>query len=401
MINLGEPERHVNGAMPPDDDDRPWGDTPPSDTDAAEPDASFDPDDPLAHVPLLRTLALIGAACIREVAARPIPYVWQDIATAAQIIALNGKPGGGKTTLLFLCMVGRAQTGQAINLLGRMLKPALPGKFVVIIEGEQSEGSSARKLVRSVAALGVNESALDRIILLARKDVLVGNERWREVEKLARLGAVSDVAIDSLARVAGAEANDEREQAAIFAAFQALIEGAPGGEADKPLVWLVTHARKSADGTSVDDMSGSAQRAAQVDTIINVEPVKDAGRTIASKCHFPKLREDPDTPPTPVEFTVARDAGGKWRVTYGEVSDGAPHERIHALLNDRGEMTKSRIRTALGMNEKAFEQAVTRLFREKRLSKVQRPVNGKMRWLFAARSPASIPTPGEAANDEQ
>lgn len=37
---------------------------------------------------------------------------------------------------------------------------------------------------------------------------------------------------------------------------------APGGEEDKPVVWIVTHARKGADGTSVDGISGSAQRAA-------------------------------------------------------------------------------------------------------------------------------------------
>lgn len=351
---------------------------------AQVPAIPFDPTNPLAQVPNLATVALVGAHRLREMAAKPVPYVWQDLVTSAQIVALNGRPGGGKTTLLFLAMVGRANAREPINLLGRELKSAPAGKFVVIVEGEQSEGSSARKLIRSAEALGVGDDALDRIILLARKDVLLGNERWNEVVKLVALGGVSDVGIDSLARVAAAESNDEREQAAIFASFQKLIEGAPGAEEQKPVVWIVTHARKSSDGTSVDDMSGSAQRAAQVDTVINIDPVRDAGRVVASKCHFPKLREEPENPPTPVEFTVSRDARGVWRVTYGEISDGAPHERVHSLLSTKGAMTKTRIREALGLNSDTFEQTLSRLFRERRITKSQKPIAGKMRWVFEA-----------------
>ena len=81
------------------------------------------PSDPLAHCPLMKKAALTRATRTREMAAKPIPYVWEYIATAAQIVALNGKPGGGKTTLLFLCLVARANTGEPIMLLGFNMKP--------------------------------------------------------------------------------------------------------------------------------------------------------------------------------------------------------------------------------------------------------------------------------------
>ncbi len=290
--------------------------------------APADPSDPLAGCPLIKKHALVGAVRVREMAAKPVPYVWEGIATAAQIVAFNGKPGGGKTTLLFLVVVARANTGAPVYLLGYEMKPAPAGKWVVLIEAEQSDGSSARKLVKSVEALGIGDAALERIVTLARKDVREGSGLYEEVKSLVRRGVVSDIGIDSLSKLSKGAANAEEDQAEVFDKVQRdLIEAAPGGEEDKPIVWLVSHATKAGDGTSVDDMSGSAQRAAQVDTLINVIPTKDEqGRTVSSTCYFTKLREEPDTFPPSVEFTVAKDAGGTWRVSGGAVSeaDSAP-----------------------------------------------------------------------------
>jgi hypothetical protein len=67
-------------------------------------------------------------------------------------VLVAGKSGDGKTTLLFLVLGARANLEAPITLLGREILPAPPGQFVVLIEGEHSEASAARKLVQSIPA---------------------------------------------------------------------------------------------------------------------------------------------------------------------------------------------------------------------------------------------------------
>ena len=176
------------------------------------------------------------------------------------------------------------------------------------IEGEHSEASAARKLYKSIQALRVAESALDRIVLVARKAVVLGSPEWRDVERMIAAGIVSDIAIDTIARVAPADGNAEREQVAIFELVAKAIDLCP--DAHKPVCWAVTHNRKNGTTGGVGDVSGSAQRTGQADSVLLLAPDKSGGRVASSTVTFAKLREDPDLYPTPVTFAVTTDEHG-------------------------------------------------------------------------------------------
>ena len=200
--------------------------------------------DPMRGLEFLSRVAVSGRSRLRELAAVPAAFVWSQIAVSGTIVLLAGGPGEGKTTLLFLLLVGRMNTGDAVHILGRRVEPAPPSTWVVLIEGEHSESSAARKLLRSCVLLDVDDAALDRIILVARKAVRLGSPEWHDVVKLVRAGLVSDIAIDTIARVAPGDGNDEKEQVAIFDHVAQAIEAAPDGTA-KPTVWAAAHTRKN------------------------------------------------------------------------------------------------------------------------------------------------------------
>ena len=140
-------------------------------------------------------------------------------------------------------------------MLGYAMKPAPAGGEVGRSRRSRAEEGAERvALCKSVEALGVGDGALDRIIVLARKDVREGTGLYDEVKSLVRRGAVADLGIDSLSKLSKGGANSEEDQVEVFSKVQRdLIEAAPGGEEDKPIVWLVSHATKSGDGTDVDD----------------------------------------------------------------------------------------------------------------------------------------------------
>ncbi|MFO0619338.1 MAG: hypothetical protein U0414_42510, partial [Polyangiaceae bacterium] len=127
--------------------------------------------EPLRGLSRLGPIALVGRATIAARAFEPVPYVWQDIAVRATIVLLAGGPGEGKTTLLFLLAAARINIEAPVKVLLREVKPAPPGQFFVLIEGEHGESSASRKLVKSCTMLGIHDDSLNRIIILARRSV--------------------------------------------------------------------------------------------------------------------------------------------------------------------------------------------------------------------------------------
>ena len=245
--------------------------------------------EPLTGLAHLSKVATIGLDAIRELAARPIDYVWAPIAVSGTIILLAGGPGEGKTTLLFLILAARLNLGEPVKVLGKEVKPAALATWIVVIEGEHSESSAARKLLRSMALLGVHDVAAGHVILVARKAVRIGSPEWEDVGRLVSAGLVSDIMIDTLARVAPAEANSEQEQTAIFEQIAATIEKAPN-ETAKPTVWAAAHTRKNGRIGDVSDVLGSVQRVGQADTVLLAEAERIDGRVIFEQGH---LRQDP------------------------------------------------------------------------------------------------------------
>lgn len=270
---------------------------------------------PLRGLPLLSGLAVVGAARMRELAAQPIDWAWKDYLVSGTICVMAGPSGGGKTSLLFLLLLARATMGQPVAMLGREVTPAPLGRYVVLIEAEHADLSTARKLVKSAELLGIDDSGLGRIVAISRKAVKLGSPAWREVERMIEAGIVSDVAIDTIARVGVGDANNEQEQAENFDIIAAAIERGPLGA--QPNGWVVVHTRKG-DGGSLDDVSGSMQRVGQADSVIMVRGEKDAdGKITHSTIKFLKAREEPDDYPELATLTIA---GG--RVSMGSKATG-------------------------------------------------------------------------------
>jgi hypothetical protein len=335
---------------------------------------------PLRGLEHLSRVALHGREAVLAKAREPVPYVWQDVAVNATIVVLAGGPGEGKTTLLFLILAARLAF-EEVTLLGRAVRRSRDASYVVLIEGEHAEGSASRKLVRSLDLLGVDHEAIDRIIIIARKAVLLGSPVWKDVEKLVAAGLVSDIALDTIARVAPGDQNDEREQVAIFDVVARTIDAAPSDEA-KPVCWAVAHTRKNGGG-ELADVSGSTQRVGQADTVLLVQGEKQGGRTVSSTVTFAKLREEPDNYPQPATFAIA---GGRIVCPEGNAKDERPLEtRIMELLS-LGPKTKNALREKTGAKRETVEAALDTLFAERRIEGVLVKVRGKETRAFQVRA---------------
>jgi hypothetical protein len=339
---------------------------------------------PLQGLVYLARVAVLGSKATHALANAPIRWIWDGVAILGIIVVIAGKVGCGKTTLLFWLLAARANTGEPLAVLGRMVTPARIGGFIVLIEGEHGEASTARKLVRMLRVAGVKDidAALDRVIFVARKSVRIGSAEWRDVERLVGEGLVSDIALDTLARVAPGDANDEREQIAIFDRVAQAIDRAPSAET-KPVVWCAAHLRKG-DGGDLDDVSGSAQRTGQADTVLFVNAERRDGQVTSSKVTFQKLREEPVVYPGPVEFTVT---GESVAIAGAREKDERP---LEVRILDRlalAPQTKNALRDKLGANTDQMEAAVSLLFAERCIETTTVQVRGKPCKAFALRGP--------------
>jgi AAA domain len=335
---------------------------------------------PLSGLPHLAKVALLGRPAILKAAAEQVAFVWQDIATAGGVVLLAGAPGEGKTTLLFLVLLARAAHERAHELLGRTIRGAAKGKYIVLVEGEHSEGSTARKLLASAKMLGIDDSATDHFIVVARRAIAIGSPAWQDIVALVSAGLVSDIAVDTIARIAAADADNEQQQVAIFEAVSQAIESAPAAS-EKPTVWVVAHTRKNNLTGGLADVSGSTQRTGQADTVLLVKGQRQNGRVASTSVTFAKLRETPNHHPAPATLTI----------TDGQIVDGlAPdiriplEDRILELLNAEPK-NKNMLARALDRSGKDIEAALTKLFREKKIVSEIRSVRGKSCKFFLPR----------------
>jgi hypothetical protein len=131
----------------------------------------------------------------------------------------------------------------------------------------------------------------------------------------------------------------------------------------------VAHTRKG-DGIELDDIAGSAQRVAQMDSVLMVRASKSpSGKVLSSTVYFKKLRHDPEEHPEPVTITLDRDATGKPRYRVDTVvEDKRPLEtRIEELLHTDGPLTKSDVATKLQRSKEDLQPAIDTLFQAGRL----------------------------------
>lgn len=356
--------------------------------------------DPFRGCPRLRSIAVVGRERLLALARTPVTYSWTDIAVAGTVVVLAGGPSEGKTTLLFLILGARAAVGGRVTLLGRDVEPAPAGRYILLIEGEHSERSTARKLVSSLEILGVPvDSALDRVIIIARKSLTIGSPEWQEVAAMVRAGLISDIAIDTIARCSPADANDEAAQVAIFKALSDTIEGAPNEES-KPTVWLVAHTKKGADA-GLEGVSGSAQRVGQADSVLIVRGKKVKGRTVSSRVSFQKLRETPDIYPDPVDFALVRDVVDGAISLQTTVADSADDELqrgqttpppaprmsslselIYGHLQKHGAQTRFALRMHFRVSEERVRKALHVLEEQQRVCNGKVLIGGRKREVI-------------------
>lgn len=356
---------------------------------------------PLRGLRRLAEIAVVGADRLEALAVAHVDFAWADVAVCGTIVLLAGGPSEGKTTLLFLILAARANTSHIpVRLLDRPVQPAPHGQYLLLIEGEHSEASTARKLVQSIALMGVDRSAIGRVIIIARKSVTVGSPEWEEVTQLVAAGLISDIAIDTIARCSPADANDEQAQVAVFAALTRTIDAAPEGTV-KPTVWLCAHVKKNGTG-ALADVSGSAQRVGQSDSVLLVKGTKRGGRTVSSRVTFEKLRETPEIYPAPVDFALVRDVVDGVMSLQTSVADFAPDDtpaapqhfgqpltqQVVALLQREGPMSRRSLRMRVRVGDDRLAQAIDTLERDRLIEHQWVTVQGRRRLL--------IRLPGEA-----
>jgi hypothetical protein len=372
------------------DPDPPFGSEPLSNVVALKPmregPTKGDPFRGLEHLP---RVSLIGRKRMLELAKTPVEYLWVDIAVAGTVILIAGPPAEGKTTLLFLIIAARLSS-HPIKLLERIILPSRQDQYIVLIEGEHSESSTSRKLVKSLAIMGVDDVGLERMIIVARKAVLVGSKEWLDVELMIGAGLVSDVAIDTLARVAPADANDESQQVAVFNSLAKAIERAPEG-LDRPTVWAIAHTRKNGTDGGLGDVSGSVQRVGQADTVLLVKGEKVEGQTVSSRVTFVKLREDPDEYPKPVEFSIVKDDLGRPYIAgKRKPSEEMPlEERVLALLRVEPR-TKSWLAAHTCRSKGDIDVVITNLFDQRSIASCDVMVKGVSRKAFRAKTDGEL-----------
>ncbi len=348
--------------------------------------------EPLQGLKHLPSVALIGRERMLELAQKKVMYLWQDIAVAGTVVLVAGPPSEGKTTLVFLILAARLGT-TPVKLLERVILPAPQGRFVVLIEGEHSEASTMRKMVKSLKVMGVDDTGLSRLIVVARKAVIVGSPAWLDIELLIAAGLVSDIGIDTLARVAPAEANDEAAQVAIFNRLAAAIEKGPTEE-DRPTVWAIAHTRKGradAEKSSggLAEVSGSVQRVGQADTVLLVKGEKVDGQTVSSCVSFEKLREDPEDYPKPVKFSIVKGVDGEPMMAN---ATGAANTRPEAPLEERvleqcrlQPRTKGELKRFFNRSDRDIDTCISNLFDARAISKTMVTKGGREWPAFEAR----------------
>jgi len=343
---------------------------------------------------LVAAKAITGWSASRMVLAEPVPWRWGRIVADSHAVEVSGGVGDGKTTFASLLVASLAAPpagSEPRMLLGHTVAPVAEGRSVLYVGEENGRQSSVAQIDRAIEVLGLPpEETWSRIVLLARAGVhahYLGDEDtlWKDIVAGAQAGLWGAVFLDTRAKILSlfGASKDEESQAAASRMVTSLVE------AGRCPVFVLSHLRKGADGTDLDGISGSAQRAGGADVALLVTAKRCKGRVLSSTVAVAKNRDDDGGDwPAPMAFSLAK-ADGAWTLTEGEADeDGGklpPHERVHALLRENGEQTVGQIRKALGLNNTVAWGAIQVLRKEGRVSSRETLISGTKREVFKGR----------------
>jgi hypothetical protein len=110
---------------------------------------------PLHGLSALQSVALVGADALLADADAPAEWSWRGIVQRGDVTEIAGPPYCGKSTLTIFVAVAHANPGEPIELFGRVVTPIEPGRFVVLINVENSQRSAKRKLREACELLGL------------------------------------------------------------------------------------------------------------------------------------------------------------------------------------------------------------------------------------------------------
>jgi hypothetical protein len=107
---------------------------------------------------------------------------------------------------------------------------------------------------------------------------------------------------------------------------------------------------------------------------------------MSTRVTFPKLREDPDDYPEPVEFTVTRTGIS---ICGTPDKDERPiEERILERLKLFGPQTKTALSTAMGRSKPDLEEPLSNLFAARQIGTTDIQIRGQARKAFCVRDGA-------------
>lgn len=285
-----------------------------------------------------------------------VPWVWDGIAAAGDVVELSGKTTSGKSTLSMLLAVAML-AAEPSDLLGHRIQPMPLDRVALIVNVEQARASIRRKLREACQVLGHDEAAaMARIVVMGREDAVAffGDDQGPTLRKIMSVKQLGLLVLDSRAKTLGGDADSEESQS-----WAANVLGALAS--DGCLVVTISHVRKSAGSEGrhlgLDDVSGSNQRAAGADVVILASARKaESGEVLSTSLVVAKRRDDGGTEhPQPMTFAIKRTSGQPATLEWGETAtantaDVNEQAALFQLLAT-GSKTENEVSRELGWNK--------------------------------------------------
>ncbi|MBI4585337.1 MAG: AAA family ATPase [Planctomycetes bacterium] len=281
---------------------------------------------------------------VLALAGEEIAWSVQGILPVGGVGILSGSPGLGKSWLALDLAVEIARGG---SWLGQF--PCRNDR-VLLIDEESAEPLMRLRLGKILAGKGISGDGLNLFFAIGGGFNFSDGEALERFRVAFRRFQPGVVIFDSLIRLHRADENDARQMAAVFGTLKELVRGF------NLTVLLIDHHRKPQGfGDSLQQLRGSSEKAAFVDTALTMNR-KDKRLVVEhSKSRYAEAVES-------FIVTITDSAPGQTVVAYGGSAEAAAAEE--ALASARGFILK-----ALQGGEEVSRQSILEKGKEKGVTK--------------------------------